>query len=343
MIVELPDDQIEAVLGAMRAIALAHGPGEASDEDRATIIAAGRIMLGREAVEPEAIEPVGPDQLAGAMLSGDDARMACRMIAVMSLVDGRLDDGKIELVQEFAAVLEVDEEYVQVLAEAAEDEISAAAACMIRKNAESFPELDTSKLDESAVAPFLPYGDGNDDRDLEARYLELEGSAPGSFGRAFYDHFQRNEFRESSHAVSPLTPSARSSEILREQRRRSLQVDVAARDRHPDARARWRRHHAVEEGRESESSGRLDHQLEALPEDVHGFDDGVLRDGHHVVDQPEDDRHRELAERRRARPVGDRRRVVHRVQGAGPERARGVIGEGWLDADDAAVWRQLTC
>ncbi len=195
MIVELPDDQIEAVLGAMRAIALAHGPGEASDEDRATIIAAGRIMLGREAVEPEAIEPVGPDQLAGAMLSGDDARMACRMIAVMSLVDGRLDDGKIELVQEFAAALEVDEEYVQVLAEAAADEISAAAACMVRKNAESFPELDTSKLDESAVAPFLPYGDGNDDRGLEARYLELEGSAPGSFGRAFYDHFQKNDFR----------------------------------------------------------------------------------------------------------------------------------------------------
>lgn len=199
MIISLPAAQQDAVLGAMRSIALAHGPGVASEEDRATVIAAGRIVLGRDEVDPDTIRPVEPGQLAAAMLSDDDARVACRMLAVMSLVDGRIDPAKIRLVHDFAAELGVDEEYLRVLAEAAQDEISAAAACMIRKNAESFPGLDHSRLDESALAPFLPYRNGNDDRELEARYLALERAAPNTFGRAFFDHFQRNGFRFPGH------------------------------------------------------------------------------------------------------------------------------------------------
>ena len=194
MILALPPSQSDAVLGAMRAIALAHGAGGVSDADRATIIAAARIVLGRDGFDPDAIEPVEPDRLAAAMRSAEDAQLACRMLAVMALVDGRIDSEKIGLVEDFASALELDEDYLRVLAEAAAGEIAAASACMIRKNAESFPELDASRLDEGAVAPFLPYRDGNDDRELEARYLELERLPSGTFGRAFFDHFQRNGF-----------------------------------------------------------------------------------------------------------------------------------------------------
>jgi hypothetical protein len=199
MIISLPRRQQDAVLGAMRAIALAHGPGGVSTEDRATVIAAGRIIFGRDAIEPDTITPVEPRELAAATLSDEDARVACRMLAVMSLVDGRIDTAKIRLVQDFATELGVDEDYLRVLAEAAQDEISAAAACMIRKNAQSFPELDHSKIDQDPLAPFLPYRDGHEDRELEARYLALERCASGTFGRTFFDHFQRNGFRFPGH------------------------------------------------------------------------------------------------------------------------------------------------
>jgi hypothetical protein len=116
------------------------------------------------------------------------------MLAVMSLVDGRVDDEKIGLVQAYATALNVHEAYLTVLAEAAEGEIVAATACMMRKNAETFPGLDLSGMDTDLVAPFLPYRDGKEDKALVARYEALGDSAPASFGHAFWEHFKSNKF-----------------------------------------------------------------------------------------------------------------------------------------------------
>ncbi|MCW2979293.1 MAG: hypothetical protein JWO14_1020 [Solirubrobacterales bacterium] len=38
----------------------------------------------------------------------------------------------------------------------ADGKIAQAAACIVRKNAESFPHLDSSRLSISAIAPFFP-------------------------------------------------------------------------------------------------------------------------------------------------------------------------------------------
>lgn len=51
MILRLPSAQIDGILGAMRAIALAHGPEGLTDMDRATITAAARIVFGQTAVD----------------------------------------------------------------------------------------------------------------------------------------------------------------------------------------------------------------------------------------------------------------------------------------------------
>src|SRR6185437_10724264 len=56
------------------------------------------------------------------------------------------------------------------------------------------PRLDLAGLDEDALAPFMPYRDGRDDPQLEARYGELAALPEGTFGRAFSDHFVRNGF-----------------------------------------------------------------------------------------------------------------------------------------------------
>ena len=76
---------------------------------------------------------------------------------------------------------------------AAADEIAQAAACIVRKNAESFPHLDSSRLSISAVAPFFPYKDAADP-ELEARYKTLGDLPTDTFGHAFFDHFHKNGF-----------------------------------------------------------------------------------------------------------------------------------------------------
>lgn len=193
MILRVDRTQSDAILGAMRAIALAHGEGGVTGEDARTIAAAAQIVFGRDPAEAEHAAPREPAQLAGAMLSPEDARQAVRMLAVMALVDGVVDPAKTALVAAFARELAVGEDYLRVLAEAAADEVAAASACMIRRNAASFPNLDASRVDEDAVAPFLPYRDAADP-ELEARYAALGELPTGTFGRTFFDHFHRNGF-----------------------------------------------------------------------------------------------------------------------------------------------------
>ncbi|NLT05263.1 MAG: hypothetical protein GXY03_03030 [Solirubrobacterales bacterium] len=46
MILRLPRTQAEAIVGAMRSVALAHGDGAVSPADRATVAAAAEIVFG---------------------------------------------------------------------------------------------------------------------------------------------------------------------------------------------------------------------------------------------------------------------------------------------------------
>jgi len=192
MLVRIPRPGGEAILGAMRAVALAHGEGAVTAMDRETIVSAGAIVLALDGFDPDAVEPVDPEGLAARVASGEEAEQAVRMLAVMSLADGVADPEKSALVREYAAALGVRDGYLDLLTEVAEGEVAQATACMVRKNAESF-RVDTSRLAISAIAPFLPYGDAPDP-ELEARYQALGELPAESFGRAFFDHFDHNGF-----------------------------------------------------------------------------------------------------------------------------------------------------
>jgi hypothetical protein len=193
VLIEVPQAQAQTILGAMREVALEHGGGVATEMDRETIASAGAIVLGLDGVEVDALAPVDPGALAAAVDSPEEAEQAVRMLAVMSLADGVADPEKAALVRAYAGALGVRDGYLEILTEVAEDEIAQATACMVRKNAESFPHLDSSRLAISAVAPFLPYREAPDP-ELEARYKALGELPAGTFGRAFHDHFHRNSF-----------------------------------------------------------------------------------------------------------------------------------------------------
>ena len=48
MIIRVPAEQSDLILGAMYAVALAHGEGGVTDADRRTIATAARIVFGRQ-------------------------------------------------------------------------------------------------------------------------------------------------------------------------------------------------------------------------------------------------------------------------------------------------------
>ncbi len=195
MIIDAPDAGAKAILGAMLDIALTHGKASVSDVDRLTIDTAAKTVLGMSEGVPEDLAPCRPEALAHAFSEDPaDGVQTVRMVAVMSLVDGHIDKDKIALVQEFARALSIDEAYVHVLAEAAAGEVAAAAVCMMRKNAETFPGLDLTGFEADRIASFLPYRDGRADPSLEARYEALGQLGDDTFGWAFWDHFKRNNF-----------------------------------------------------------------------------------------------------------------------------------------------------
>jgi hypothetical protein len=193
VLIEVPRAQAQAVLGAMRAVALEHGDGAVTAMDRETIAGAAAIVFGLDELDTDALAPVDPTALAGLLDSEAEAEQAIRMLSVMSLVDGLADPDKTALVRAYASALAVRDGYLEILTEIAEDEIAQASACIMRKNVGSFPHLDTGRLEISAVAPFLPYKDGPDP-ELEARYKALGELPADTFGHAFYEHFHRNSF-----------------------------------------------------------------------------------------------------------------------------------------------------
>lgn len=101
-------------------------------------------------------------------------------LAVMSLVDGAVDPEKTAHVRAYAQALGVDEDYLDILTEVATGEVAQAAACIMRKNVDSFPRLDHTKWQDGALAAFMPYRDGHDDPELAARYETL-GELPEGF------------------------------------------------------------------------------------------------------------------------------------------------------------------
>ncbi|MGH2939319.1 MAG: hypothetical protein ACRDPE_14515, partial [Solirubrobacterales bacterium] len=193
------------------------GPG-LTEMDREAIGSVGLIVFGLGEVDVEEIAPVDPEELASSVDGDEEAARAIRMLSVMSLADGEIDAENTALVRAYADALGVAPDYLDILTEAAADEIAQAAACIVRKNAESFPHLDSSRRSISAVAPFFPYKDAPDP-EFEARYKTLGDLPAGSFGLAFFDHFHENGFffpgnpdgfttpHDSSHVLSGYSTS----------------------------------------------------------------------------------------------------------------------------------------
>jgi hypothetical protein len=177
MIVEATQAQIRSILGAMCRVAAPPSPA-----DRGAIQAAYRyVFRGIDPLDVDALTPTSPEELARALPDPGLAQSAVRFLAVMALVDGRLDHGKIALVERYASALGIHEHYLRQLAEAAAGHLDWVGRDMMRQNVRSIPGLAWNPADVTAI--FLPYAGAHADPARPGEHREGSAGFEAGDGR----------------------------------------------------------------------------------------------------------------------------------------------------------------
>src|SRR5215212_794428 len=173
--------QSDAILGAMRQVALAGGHA-ISHADSASITAAGHYLLRRPDLGDLGTLPaVEPSDLVGALKDHDLAEEAVKYLAIMVMVDGVLDSDKLARVLAYARALDVEADYLTQMVEAASGHMAWAIADMTRKNFDSVLS-GPSDIHDPAIW-IMPYTGDKADPALVARYEALGKLPDNSFGK----------------------------------------------------------------------------------------------------------------------------------------------------------------
>lgn len=183
-----PRQELDVVLRALRAVALDNASFTEAEHDFVRSIAR---MHGTD-VDPERLEPIAFDEVARAVVDPHRRKRVVQLAIVMALVEGDPSDSTAGVVRELGSVLEIPEQGVRVLYDMSHGHTMLARFEMARRmrsftqTIDDFPGFGKMLL---ALA-----GLGGEDPALAARYQALEACAPGTFGRAVYDHFRGNGF-----------------------------------------------------------------------------------------------------------------------------------------------------
>jgi hypothetical protein len=181
--------ELGLVLRALRHVALAND--RFTDAERALIEGVARIH--DVTVVAETLEPISYDEVARVITDPHRRKRVVQLAIVMALVEGAPAPATEGAVAELAVALGLDEEGLKVLSEVTHGHALHARLDMFRRvgrfvrNAKGFPGI-------MHFAPIvLGVGSGNPQQ--AASYRALEACAPGTLGRALYDHFIENDFK----------------------------------------------------------------------------------------------------------------------------------------------------
>ena len=145
---EIGKRESDAILGAMRQVALAGGHA-ITYADTTSVLAAARYLLRRrDLLDIGTLPAVEPQDLVSILRGKPElAQEAMKYLAIMALVDGVLDHRKLARVLDYARALDIEADYLTDLVEAASGHLAWATADMWRKNFDSVLSRSSAGLD----------------------------------------------------------------------------------------------------------------------------------------------------------------------------------------------------
>lgn len=181
--------QLIAVLRALRDVAEAND--QFTDAERALL--EGVARLHGLSVDVDALEPIAFEEVASIVEDPHARRRAVQLAIVTALVEGAPSRETERTVRAFGAALGIPEEGLDVLYDLSRGRAFLARIDMMRRlgrflrGTKGFPGL------LAFAAPM--FGLGGEHPEVTARYRSLVDCAPGTLGRAFFDHLSDNGFK----------------------------------------------------------------------------------------------------------------------------------------------------
>lgn len=185
-----PPRELLVVLRALRHVASANE--RFTSAERALIEGIARIHELR--VDVDELEPISFSRVAEVVSDAHRRKRAVQLAIVTALVEGTPSIETERSVRELASALGIDEAGLDVLYEVSHGHAMLARIDMFRRfgrslrSAAEFPGIFQFAL------PVLGFAT-RANREMADRYRALGQCAPGTLGRAFYDHFVENDFR----------------------------------------------------------------------------------------------------------------------------------------------------
>jgi hypothetical protein len=181
--------ELDVVLRALRHVAQAND--DFTEAERALIEGVARIH--GTTIAADSLRAVSFQEVARVVTDLHRRKRAVQLAIVMALVEGKPSDATERVVRELAATLGLDEEGLKVLSEVTHGHALLARIDMFRR----VGRFVRSAKDFPGIMHFAPMvvGFGASNPSLAASYRALESCAPGTLGRAFFDHFDLNGFK----------------------------------------------------------------------------------------------------------------------------------------------------
>ncbi|WP_051335650.1 hypothetical protein [Methylocapsa acidiphila] len=188
----VPENVSLAILGAMAAVAES-GPAPARSEDIEMIRSAWRFIFGETSeLNWTALSRVEPKSLASSVADAGLREDALKFLTVMTCIDDVPGPAKVDSVRRYAAALNVDAAYLNLLSLASDGHMDDALAEMTRLNMDSITNGKWPGGDANAW--LLPYAGQAADPVLASRFHALSKYPLSSFGRAFHHQFTSNGY-----------------------------------------------------------------------------------------------------------------------------------------------------
>jgi ubiquinone biosynthesis protein Coq4 len=179
--------ELVAVARALRNVARTTSAFSPREADFIAAIAA----LHGVVLEPHALTPIAPPELARAVTDPHRRKRALQLLVVMSLVEGEAQHHSEEALARFASALEVDEAALAVLREVSEGHLLLARFDMIRRlRGTLLREQTLQTLKSMATAAIF-----GEDHETAEKYRALAMYPEGSLGRVLFDSWREHGFK----------------------------------------------------------------------------------------------------------------------------------------------------